>query len=263
MYRFTNSVATTRSFSSFNRGVLPTMRVNTRVFQGSNFAFNRLMHIKTTTTPNEDALKFLPSHILIPNNETNSTMEFLDRSSAIHSPLAEKLFSIPGVKTVLIGTDFITVEKDVDMDWPQLKQEVFSLLSEHLTSGQPIVNADYHASQTKVKEIYNEEDEEVVEMIKELIETRIRPAIQEDGGDIDFVGFDSESGMVSLCLRGACRTCESSEVTLKNGIESMLMHYIEEVQGVKQVLGPEEEKNLDQFNKLEKKLKEKHPDDEF
>ena len=101
--------------------------------------------------------------------------------------------------------------------------------------------------------LYSEHDSEVVSMIKELLETRIRPAIQEDGGDIDFRGF--EDGWVSLKLRGACRTCDSSTVTLRNGIESMLMHYIEEVKGVKQVLDPEEEIAIQEFAKFEEKLK--------
>jgi len=132
---------------------------------------------------------------------------------------------------VFYGTDFITVTKAGDANWAHIKPEVFSLITEAVTSGEQIVNTvenkSAEAGQEGTEEDslgYSENDSEVVGMIKELLETRIRPAIQEDGGDIEFRGF--ENGMVLLKLRGACRTCDSSTVTLKNGIESMLMHYV-------------------------------------
>lgn len=136
-----------------------------------------------------------------------------------------------GVSSVFYGADFITVTKAGDANWAHIKPEVFSLITEAVTSGQQIVNtvakASGEAQQGGGEEdtlAESEEDSEVVGMIKELLETRIRPAIQEDGGDIEYRGF--ENGMVLLKLRGACRTCDSSTVTLKNGIESMLMHYV-------------------------------------
>lgn len=129
------------------------------------------------------------------------------------------------------GPDFITVTKAADVNWAHIKPEVFSLITEAVTSGQQIVNTVEKGSGENAQEggeedtlSYNENDSEVIGMIKELLETRIRPAIQEDGGDIEFRGFDN--GMVLLKLRGACRTCDSSTVTLKNGIEAMLMHYV-------------------------------------
>ena len=145
------------------------------------------------------------------------------------------------------------------MNWAHIKPEVFSLITEAVTSGEQIVNTvDKAAGGEDVggeeSLSVNEEDSEVVSMIKELLETRIRPAIQEDGGDIEFRGF--EDGMVMLKLRGACRTCDSSTVTLKNGIESMLMHYIEEVKGVTQVLDQEEEIAMKEFELFEEKLRQ-------
>lgn len=129
------------------------------------------------------------------------------------------------------GPDFITVTKAADTNWAHIKPEVFSLITEAVTSGEQIVNTiedrSSEAGQGGTSQdtlAYNQDDSEVVILIKELLETRIRPAIQEDGGDIEFRGF--ENGNVSLKLRGACRTCDSSTVTLKNGIESMLMHYV-------------------------------------
>lgn len=129
------------------------------------------------------------------------------------------------------GSDFITVTKAADINWAHVKPEVFSLITEAVTSGEPIVNTiEDRSSETGQQGLsqdtlaYNQDDSEVIILIKELLETRIRPAIQEDGGDIEFRGF--ENGNVLLKLRGACRTCDSSTVTLKNGIESMLMHYV-------------------------------------
>jgi len=138
--------------------------------------------------------------------------------------------NIDGITSVFYGADFITVTKAADANWAHIKPEVFSLITVAVNSGAPIVNVSEDSTgedgQNSAEEdslSYNENDSEVVGMIKELLETRIRPAIQEDGGDIEFRGF--EDGNVMLKLRGACRTCDSSTVTLKNGIEGMLMHY--------------------------------------
>jgi NFU1 iron-sulfur cluster scaffold homolog, mitochondrial len=175
--------------------------------------------------------------------------------------------NVDGVTSVFYGKDYITITKDSATPWAHVKPEVFSLISEAVTSGQPIVNTvenktgeDGQGSMSSEGEAsYAPEDKEVVEMIQELLETRIRPAIQEDGGDIEFRGF--HDGQVLLKLRGACRTCDSSTVTLKNGIESMLMHYIEEVKGVQQVMDQEEEIAMKEFAKFEEKLRaQKGPD---
>lgn len=176
--------------------------------------------------------------------------------------------NVDGVTSVFYGKDYITVTKDSATPWPHVKPEVFSLITEAVTAGTPIVNtiesksgesAGQGSSSSDVQPTYAPEDEEVVGMIQELLETRIRPAIQEDGGDIEFRGFTD--GQVSLKLRGACRTCDSSTVTLKNGIESMLMHYIEEVKGVQQVMDQEEEVAMREFAKFEEKLKERQGGD--
>lgn len=219
----------------------------------------RTMFIQTSTTPNEDALKFLPSQRVLPESYGTSTLEYLSGRDAHSSPLARKLFAIDGVKSVMLGSDWLTVEKvksdETNADstsWQILKPEVFSVLTEHLSAGLPVVVGGTHAAADTA---VNDDDDEVVSMIKELIDTRIRPAIQEDGGDIVYMGFTDE-GVVQLKLQGACRSCDSSSVTLKNGIESMLMHYIEEVSGVEQVLDPEEENSIEEFKKFEKKFEQ-------
>jgi NFU1 iron-sulfur cluster scaffold homolog, mitochondrial len=174
---------------------------------------------------------------------------------------------VDGVTSVFYGKDYITVTKDSATPWAHVKPEVFSLITEAVTAGQPIVNTIENktgedgqgSSSLESQASYDPEDEEIVGMIQELLETRIRPAIQEDGGDIEFRGF--HDGQVQLKLRGACRTCDSSTVTLKNGIESMLMHYIEEVKGVQQVMDQEEEIAMKEFAKFEEKLRaQKGPD---
>lgn len=147
------------------------------------------------------------------------------------SPLAAQLLGVDGVASVFYGPDFITVTKTTDSNWAHIKPEVFSLITEAVTSGDQIVQINEGRRLDTDKNgisqdtlAYNENDNETVSLIKELLETRIRPSIQEDGGDIEFRGF--VDGNVLLKLRGACRTCDSSTVTLKNGIENMLMHYV-------------------------------------
>ena len=174
----------------------------------------RTVFIQTSPTPNDHALKFTPTeHSLLPPN--TPTIEFLNTSASIPSPLARSLLAIPGVRSVMFSPAFLTIEKDEDANWSHIKPEVFSLTMEHLLSGNPILTEDSGmAADTQIQE----GDSETVQMIKEILETRIRPAIMEDGGDIEYRGF-SDDGEVLLKLRGACRTCDSSVVTLKNGIE--------------------------------------------
>lgn len=197
---------------------------------GLSTNFLRSLFIQTMETPNEHALKFLPSMNILGENETR---EFLSGREAACSPLALKLFSVDGIRSVMFGSNFITIEKSSqDLNWSLLKPEIFSILTEYLTNGTPIISEGHELSNDM--EI-SEEDDEVISMIKELIFTRIRPAIQDDGGDIEFVNFREDDGTVYLRLKGACRSCDSLSVTLKNGIESMLKYYIEEVQNVEQV----------------------------
>lgn len=222
------------------------------------------MFIQTESTPNPDALKFNPNTNVLPEGFPSAFLEYMNPRSTLApphpSPLAAKLFNVDGITSVFFGSNYITVSKDSSVPWAHIKPEVFSLISEYVASGQPMVNVTQGSAAGEGQEseedslAYNEDDDEVVGMIKELLETRIRPAIQEDGGDIEFRGF--QDGVVMLKLRGACRTCDSSTVTLKNGIESMLMHYITEVTGVEQVLDEEEEVALKEFAKFEEKLRQ-------
>ncbi|VUC23876.1 unnamed protein product [Clonostachys rosea] len=222
----------------------------------------RTIFIQTENTPNPDAIKFLPNHRVVPEDLGTPFIEYLNPRSTISPPypsqLAAKLMNIDGITSVFYGADFITVTKAADVNWAHVRPEIFALITEAITSGEKIVTIAERKEGAPEEEedslAYNEDDSEVVGMIKELLETRIRPAIQEDGGDIEFRGF-TDDGVVKLMLRGACRTCDSSTVTLKNGIESMLMHYIEEVTAVEQVLDEEEQISLEEFAKFEEKLK--------
>jgi len=226
----------------------------------------RTIFIQTEDTPNADALKFKPNQRILPENFLSPYLEYLTPRSTLAaphpSPLAASLINVDGVTSVFFGTDYITITKDSGTSWAHIKPEVFSLITEAVTGGQQIVTTveggrDSESGQEGGGETdslaYDENDSEVVSMIKELLETRIRPAIQEDGGDIEFRGF--ENGQVRLKLRGACRTCDSSTVTLRNGIESMLMHYIEEVKGVEQILDQEEEVAIKEFQAFEERLR--------
>lgn len=228
------------------------------------------MFIQTEATPNVDAIKFLPNMEVKPSSIPAPFIEYLSPRSTIAppytSPLASKLMDVDGVISVFYGPDFITVTKAGDANWQHIKPEVFALITETITSGEKLVNvakktgseADQGTTEVEAPSevdslAYDENDSEVVGMIKELLETRIRPAIQEDGGDLEFCGF--EGGHVMLRLRGACRTCDSSTVTLKDSIERMLTHYIEDVEGVTQVLDKGEEVSLQEFAKFEEKLR--------
>lgn len=207
-------------------------RIPTKTLRTPAFGWRSLrnLFIQTAETPNEHALKFLPSMNILRENETR---EFLSGREAACSPLVVKLFGIDDVKSVMLGSNFITIEKHAHgEDWSLLKPDIFSILTESLSSGVPVINQEEALSDDIA---LSEEDDEVVSMIKELIFTRIRPAIQDDGGDIEFDSFEEDTGVVYLKLKGACRSCDSSSVTLKNGIESMLKYYIEEVQEVRQL----------------------------
>ena len=185
------------------------------------------MFIQTEETPNPATLKFLPGRDVM----TSGTANFPDREGAAQSPLAERLVQVEGVSGVFLGADFITVTKDEDREWYLLKPAILGIIMEHFTAGRPIM-----LSESAVEEdmIGAEEDQEIVSQIRELIDTRVRPAVAQDGGDIIFRGF--EKGIVFLHMQGACSGCPSSTVTLKMGIENMLRHYIPEVVEVRAVL---------------------------
>ena len=229
-------IPTITSSQSRHRPSLPDHHQPTIVSIPSTPSQNRTIFIQTQQTPNADALKFLPNSLVLPEGFPSTFLEYTSPRSTLApphpSPLAAKLLSVDGVSSIFYGQDFITVTKAGDSNWAHIKPEIFSLITEAISSGEQIVNTvERNAANTDGDDMggedslaENDNDSEVVAMIKELLETRIRPAIQEDGGDIEYRGF--EDGMVLLKLRGACRTCDSSTVTLKNGIESMLMHYV-------------------------------------
>ncbi|XP_054269135.1 NFU1 iron-sulfur cluster scaffold homolog, mitochondrial-like isoform X1 [Macrosteles quadrilineatus] len=194
--------------------------------------FVRNMFIQTQDTPNPNSLKFLPGIKVL---DPGQTIDFPNGTEAYCSPLAKLLFRIEGVKSVFFGPDFITVTKiDEDVEWKLIKPEIFATIMDFFASGLPVLTDAKPSSDTQI----NEDDDETVQMIKELLDTRIRPTVQEDGGDIVFMGF--EDGIVKLKMQGSCTSCPSSVVTLKNGVQNMLQFYIPEVLGVEQVDGEPE-----------------------
>ncbi|KAJ9111851.1 hypothetical protein QFC20_002438 [Naganishia adeliensis] len=215
------------------------------------------MFIQTESTPNDNSLKFIPG---VPVMVNGGTYEILDAKSSLVSPLAVRLMGVDGVTGVFYGPDFVTVSKDDSQPWNLLKAEIFAILMEHFTSGKPLFKESHTEMDGPQDTKILDTDSEVIAMIKELLDTRVRPAIQEDGGDIEYKGFDEDTGIVKLKLKGSCRGCSSSSVTLKSGIERMLTHYIPEVQSVEQVLDEEELIALDEFAKLEKRLEAKTKD---
>jgi Fe-S cluster biogenesis protein NfuA len=186
------------------------------------------MFIQTESTPNPATLKFLPGQSVL----GEGIADFPTRASAAKSPLAQRLFEIDGVSGVMLGSDFITVTK-TGGEWPQLKPMILGAIMEHFTQKLPIIEGETQSAPPA--EEYDPADEEIVVQIKELLDTRVRPAVAQDGGDIVFRGFESKTGTVFLNLRGSCAGCPSSTATLKNGIENMLRHYIPEVNGVEAV----------------------------
>lgn len=180
-------------------------------------------HSQTETTPNEDSLKFIPGE---PLSTSGQTYEFLSSQEARTSPLASALFDIPGVKMVFFGPDFISVSKTEDTQWALLKPEIYSVIIEHFSQGKQLFYEGRAEGEGPEDTRILDTDSEVVAMVKELLDTRVRPAIQEDGGDIEYKGFNEDSGIVTVSLKGSCRGCDSSTVTLKSGIERMLMHYV-------------------------------------
>nr|CAH7712318.1 unnamed protein product [Callosobruchus chinensis] len=204
------------------------------------------MFVQTQETPNPNSLKFLPGVKVLENGQT---MDFPTGQAAYCSPLGKLLFRIEGVKSVFLGPDFITVTKsDDEVDWKLLKPEIFATIMDFFASGLPVLKEGTPNQDTQI----NEDDDEIVQMIKELLDTRIRPTVQEDGGDIIFVGYDS--GIVKLKMQGACTSCPSSVVTLKNGVQNMLQFYIPEVVEVEQVFDEADRVTDKVFEEVDKKI---------
>jgi Fe-S cluster biogenesis protein NfuA len=182
------------------------------------------MFIQTEPTPNPTTLKFIPGQTVM----TSGTADFDSPEAASRSPLALRLFQIPGVTRVFLGADFVSVSKAEGEEWHILKPAILGALMEHLTAGRPILEETAGDAVAP-----DAEESEVVREIKELLDTRVRPAVAQDGGDIIYRGF--ESGIVYLHLQGSCAGCPSSTATLKMGIENLLKHYIPEVEAVEAV----------------------------
>lgn len=194
------------------------------------------MFIQTEDTPNPQSMKFLPGQAVLGLGRMG--MDFPTSQSAETSPLAVALFDVDGVAGIFLGADFVTVTKDPSAEWPHLKPAILGTIADYLIAGLPIVNegaeeADLGAGSA---EDYEGEEKEIVVQIIELLDTRVRPAVAQDGGDIVFHKFVPDNGIVYLTMRGACAGCPSSTLTLKSGIENLLKHYVPEVTSVEAMM---------------------------
>jgi Fe-S cluster biogenesis protein NfuA len=187
------------------------------------------MFIQTESTPNPATLKFLPGQTVL----EMGTADFPSEEAAQSSPLAKRIFATGGVAGVFLGSDFVTVTKTEAVEWDHIKPAVLGAVMEHFQSGAPAIDDGTSNSASGGHAEHTGEDGAIVEQIKELLDTRVRPAVAQDGGDITFHGFDR--GIVYLHMQGACAGCPSSTLTLKMGIENLLRHYIPEVVEVRPV----------------------------
>ena len=185
------------------------------------------MFIQTEATPNPATLKFLPGKPVLPG----STREYRKAADALESPLAEKLFAVNGVSGVFLGHDFITVTKGSG-EWQHLKPAILGTIMDHYVSGTPMLMGEAPIDQAG-EEFFADEHSEIVKTIKDLLDSRVRPAVAQDGGDITFKGF--KEGIVYLNMKGSCAGCPSSTATLKHGIENLLKHFVPEVSEVRPV----------------------------
>jgi Fe-S cluster biogenesis protein NfuA len=192
------------------------------------------MFIQTESTPNPAVLKFLPGRDLLP--EGAGVREFNDVAEAAASPLAEALFALDGVRRVFFARDFLTVTKLDARDWSLLKAPILAAIMDHYAGGEALLRVDGGGEAAEHGDEGEGDAAEIVREIKDLLDTRIRPAVAQDGGDILFSKFEPESGVVWLHMRGACAGCPSSAATLKAGVENLIRHYIPEVTAVEQVL---------------------------
>jgi len=186
------------------------------------------MFIQTEATPNPATLKFLPGRSVVGNHDA---VEYRADDEDETSPLASRLFEIDGISSVFLGSDFISVTKS-DGEWPHLKPAILGAIMEHYLSGEETMGSEGDV-QPGGEEFFEPEDEDTVKTIKELLDTRVRPAVAQDGGDITFQGY--RDGIVYLHMRGACSGCPSSTATLRHGIENLLRHFIPEVQEVRPI----------------------------
>jgi len=220
----------------------------------------RWLFIQSQITPNPRSLKFIPGRQVL--GDTGGTRDFQSVEAARSSPLASRLFAIQGISGVFLGSDYITVNIQNEADWLVIKPNVFATIMDFYASGLPILHSNpTPQSRTKTGEdqLPTQQEDPIVILIKELIDTRIRPSVQEDGGDIEFRSF--ENGIVKLQMQGSCVGCPSSAVTLRNGIENMLMHYVPEVIRVEEWTDPIlDSVSTQQLAKLEQQLDKRNSD---
>ncbi len=191
------------------------------------------MFIQTQATPNPDALKFLPGREVVSGEPYN----FSNKEEAVISPLASALFDIEGVRVVFLGSDFISITKE-NVEWDDIKPIILGTIMDHFLSETPVISESgggnvEHLQADENGEFFDKEDSDIVEIIKELLDTRVRPAVAMDGGDITFRGY--RDGVVYLSMKGACSGCPSSSATLKSGVENLLRHFIPNIQSVQQI----------------------------
>ncbi|CAJ1893416.1 unnamed protein product [Cylindrotheca closterium] len=208
----------------------------------------RTVFVQTENTPNPESIKFVPTNTVVLEDDGTGNGYFVNKSDPMEdilkSPLCTELFKIDGVKAVYLGNTFVTVTKFAEAKWQFMRPDIFSCLMDFFESGQSALVDQPIITDTTIMD----DDDEIVAMIKELIEQRIRPAVQEDGGDIRYISFDEHDGLVTVQLAGSCVGCPSSSVTLKQGVENMLMHYIPEVTSV---VALEEEEEDGEGNEVE------------
>lgn len=192
------------------------------------------MFIQTEPTPNPDTIKFLPGQEVVGDL---GPFDFATAEAARASLLARALFQVDGVEGVFLGSDFVSVSKNTEKDWKHIKPMILAAIMDHYMAGLPVIEESLLSDEAGADtSSYTEEQTEIVDEIRELIDTRVRPAVAQDGGDIIFHRFEPDTGIVHLSMRGACAGCPSSTMTLKHGIENMLKAYVPEVTAVEAVL---------------------------
>uniref|UniRef100_A0AC34QKD7 NFU1 iron-sulfur cluster scaffold homolog, mitochondrial n=1 Tax=Panagrolaimus sp. JU765 TaxID=591449 RepID=A0AC34QKD7_9BILA len=238
---FTSISSQNRTFPYFHRKFLS---VQSMIRQPSQSIF-----IRVQETPNPMTLLFSPGEKIL--DDSGRTYEFTSAAGASQSPLAIQLFRVEGVKKVFFGEDFISITKeDEEDDWAVMKPKIFATIMDYLQTGKPVITDMEHMSSQPTDTTILPEDDDVVAMIKELLESRIKPMVQDDGGDVVYMGYDD--GVVKLKLQGACTGCPSSGVTLKSGIKNMMQFYIPEIKDVIEVKDDKDdlvEKALEEFER--------------
>jgi len=256
MRRGYSNFTSPRLFFALRNAHLPKSDKNS-LFSTTNGGQSRSIFVKIESTPNPDSLKFIPENRDVLTESQGSGRQFDTVSSAKGSKLVRRLLKIAQVTSVFLGREFISVNKLEETSWAPLKPIILDAIMDaynELDSNKVPILDDVSDAAINSDTLISPDDSEVVAMIKELLETRIRPAVQEDGGDIFFEGFDEDTGVVKVRMAGSCVGCPSSTATLRNGVENMLMHYIPEVKSIEQVKGQLESEGEKELTSLEERL---------